>query len=74
MALTEYQTQEQATRLFTAKLRAERLAREKQTSPEAKSKIKHIVIRYKGRQSAARGRLRAALLFSALSVALWTVV
>ena len=28
MALTEYQTQEQATRLLTAKLRAERLARE----------------------------------------------
>jgi uncharacterized protein YfaA (DUF2138 family) len=28
MALIEYQTQEQATRLLTAKLRAERLARE----------------------------------------------
>ena len=33
-ALTEYQAKEQATRLLTAKLRAERLAR-KQTSPEA---------------------------------------
>ena len=36
MALIEYQTQEQATRLLTAKLRAERLARE--SKPRRKRK------------------------------------
>ena len=41
-ALTDYQLKEQATRVLTAKLRAERLARES-TSPEAKGEIEQIV-------------------------------
>ena len=36
IALTDYQTKEQATRLLTAKLRAERLARESEKKTQRK--------------------------------------
>ena len=38
IAFTEYRTKEQATRLLTAKLRAERLARESQPRRKRKAK------------------------------------